>query len=774
MFLRLLSGKEWTVSENSIDAEKIRFQETVFTLGNGYLGSRGILEEGHKNGYAGTYIAGIYDHGGGQSFELVNAPNPVHVEIYAGGKKLSLENMEVVEYSRTLDIKKATLLRRTVFKDAGRRYEYRSMRFFSLKDMHTGVMAFSFKSLDGDVQVVVKHIIDGTTENKGQAIGDPVKHYAVTRAAAGEAGDEALYLEAKTTDYGISIGMAAAGEIKGAGLEPGVKWDFNTEKDSVERECSFTARQGKRYRFDVFISIYTSREQKQEVKKACLNGVMAAREYGFAKLFKAHVKAWENRWHDSSITIEGEDFLQKALRFNMYHLLIAAPPGDIDVSIAAKTLSGEWYKGHVFWDTEIFVLPFFIFTKPEIAKNLLMYRYRRLQQAREGAQAQGFKGALWPWESASSGRDETPQTWVNFDGTIIPVHNTKREHHIAGDVIYGLSLYYRATGDKDFMLRYGAEMIFETARFWASRAVYDREREHYVIKEVIGPNEFQECVNNNSYTNYLAGWTLRFGVELYYKLKNHPRKLGSIAKKIGLMKQEVEKWRETAEKIVFLISPAGLIEEFEGYFNKKDVLISEWDENGMPVWPAGVNLADAKDTQLVKQADTILLLQLFSGDFSLDVKRINFDYYLKRTTHKSSLSLSSHAIIALELGDLKRAYEFFVQAAKTDIGNVYGNTELGVHAAALGGAWQIAVYGFAGVTIKGGMLRINPVLPEQWRRLNFRLWFKKTLIEFNISKNGTQAFVVKTKGGNREGTVLEIYGERYLLRPGEKINAKER
>jgi kojibiose phosphorylase len=781
MFLKLLSEKDWVIFEDKINEQKIRFQETLFTIGNGYLGLRGILEEGSRQNYAGTYIAGVYDHKEGQPAELVNAPNPIGVEINVDGKRLSPDNMAVIEHRRILDLKKAALSRKTVFKDpdTGKRYEYESRRFFSLKDIHTGAMAFSFRPLDGNVRVVFKHIIDGTTKNLVQAIGDPVKHYAVNWAAASGSKnrnkDRVIYLEAKTIESRISLGFAAAGEVKGAGLETGVKWEYKLGQEFIEQECSFMAQKGKRYNFEVYLSIYTSREQRQGLKKACLDGARTAKKLGIAQLFKAHVRAWDKRWQYSDVKIEGEDSWQKILRFNLYHLLIAAPPKDIDTSIAAKTLTGEWYKGHIFWDTEVFILPFFIFTQPEIARNLLLYRYRRLEQAREGAGAQGYKGTLWPWESAAGGRDETPQTWVNFDGTIIPVYNSTREHHIAGDVIYGISLYHRATSDEAFMLQYGAEMVFEAARFWVSRVTYNSEKDSYEIKKVIGPNEFQECVNNNSYTNALARWTLKYAVELYSHFQNnHPRKLKVIIKKIGLKPEEVTDWKEIADKIVFLILTNGLIEEFEGYFQKREVTIRKWDNNGLPVWPDEVSLAEAKNTQLIKQADVILLLQLFSNEFSTSIKEINYKYYALRTTHKSSLSLSSYAIVALELGEAERADKYFKQAVKTDFSDIYGNTELGVHAAALGGVWQIIGYGFAGIKIKDGILKLRPALPENWKRLNFRLWFKQALIEFDISRNVAEAFIVKDKILRRKGIELEIYDQKHTLYSGEKITVEER
>jgi len=761
---KLSPNKNWTICESNIDRGKMRFQETIFTLGNGYLGSRGILEEGYKEGYAGTYIAGVYDRSKGKSFELVNVPNPFRVEVCVNGKKLSVDGMEIVEHRRILDMKNAVLWRHTVFKDAVGRYEYDSRRFFSLRDMHIGVMIFSFRSLDGDARVVVRRAIDGTTKNKVQAVGSPIKHYSVTQTSNSR--DGVLYLEAKTNDLSIVIGMAS-----GCDVVSDVEARAYADRESVVREVSFNAGKGKRYKFNDYISIYTSRDIKHDVKTACINEVETAKECGIPRLLKCHARAWNRRWQYSDISIEGDLLAQKALRFDIYHLLIAAPPNDIDVSIAAKALSGEWYKGHVFWDTEIYVLPFFIYTQPRVAREFLIYRYRRLKQARDRAQAQGYKGALWPWESAASGEDETPQSWVNFDGTVIPVYNPKREHHIASDVAYGVFLYYQVTGDEDFMLKYGAEMIFEAARFWASRVIYDRRLERYEVRRVIGPNEFQECVNNNSYTNALARWTLRYASEFYCCLgKKHPRKLRTTTRKIGLKEAQVDTWKEVADKIIFLVRPDGLIEEFEGYFARKDVTINEWDENGMPIWPSEVKLAEVKETQLVKQADVLLLLHLFSEEFSRGVKRINFDYYEKRTTHKSSLSIPSYAILANELGKTEKAYKYFIQAVNADINDTYGNTGLGIHAAALGGAWQIAMNGFAGIRVKDNTLGIIPVLPEHWQSMRFRIWFKGTLIEFFIPRDEIEAFIVKS----RKGVNIELYGQKYFLYQGQTVNAKKK
>ncbi|MFA5384439.1 MAG: hypothetical protein WC364_07210 [Eubacteriales bacterium] len=768
-----ISKDDWIISEEGFDKQKTGFWETIFTLGNGYLGSRGVLEESFENGYPGNYLAGIYDQAGSQPFEIVNAPNPLRTEIYINGGRLSVNEMKIAEHRRVLDLKKAVLHRRTVFQNDQGRYEYESARFFSLKDFHAAVMVFSLKPLDCDAEITVKRIIDGTTENAVQAVGDPVKHYSV-RDCSFHNPEGAVYLEAKTINSGQSIGMAADLEFSGRSTPAEVRWAVSASEEIISRECSFKAAKGKRYTFTSFISIYTSRDKERSIKKSCLESLSALKVKDAAAIFKAHCGAWGKRWANSDFLIDGEAFLQNNMRLNIYHLLIAVPPEDLDVSIPAKTLSGEWYKGHIFWDAEIFVLPFFVFTQPELAKNLLLYRYRRLKQARAKARGSGYEGAWWPWESAESGDDETPETWINYDGTVIPVHVSKREIHIAGDIIYGVVLYYLATSDREFMLRYGAEMVFETARFWATRVNYNSEKDYYEIKDVIGPNEFQECVDNNFYTNYMARWNLRYAAELYDLLaKEHPLRLNRLAKKIELKKEEIQSWREISKKIIAFIDQDGLIEEFEGYFSKKEFLIQEWDKDGMPVWPASLDLAEVKDTQLVKQADVILLIRLFATEFDGQVKKVNHDFYEKRTTHKSSLSLPSYAITALELGNIRESYKHFMQAVRADYGNLYGNTELGVHAAALGGAWQIAGYGFTGLKIKEGILSVNPVLPGEISGIRLNFWFRNALFELKVAnveeKLEVEVLFVRDRIRNREGIWLEICGEKCFLSRGQKV-----
>jgi kojibiose phosphorylase len=749
----------WTLTEDSVPIDDMHVHETLLTLGNGYLGSRGVFEEGLAGGYAGTYLAGIYDNDDTASSEIVNLPNPMALQVMLDGDFLSPPQFQMESHRRDLDFRHAILHRETTYQGASiGRIAYRSLRFFSLDDIHLGAQRAWLRPLDQDAEVLVRATIDCTTLNEVRASSRSVQHYEVVAVEALE--PEMLLVLVRTLSSDIQVGFALSlsGWVsEGAALRSSLR--HRRIADFPALELSFRAQAGHEYRFDRFVSTYTSRDT-EEVREACRAKLLSARERGVDVALGAHKARWEKVWESAHLEIEGQDRVQEAMRFNQYHLLIASPLSEeIDASIPAKTLSGEWYKGHIFWDTEIYALPFFIFSQPEAARNMLLYRYRRLDAARENAARLGYEGALWPWESASSGLDETPDWWVNFDGSKIPVYNREREHHIAGDVIYALANYHRVTGDEIFMLQQGAEMVFETARFWASRVTLNESSGEYEIRKVIGPNEFQESVNNNAYTNYLARWTLQYAADLFARLeREHGADLDSLAKRIDLHGTEVDSWRDVASHIAFRVGPDGLIEEFDGYFDLRDVVVREWDENGIPAWPEEVDLAQVKETQLIKQADVVLLLTLFPDAFSDEQRRVNLDYYEPRTTHKSSLSPPSYAILAAQLGEVSRAYKYCMPSVRVDLGDIHGNTDKGMHAAAIGGAWQMLAHGFGGIWVGERGLQIWPRLPQGWRRLSLRLWYQGALLACAMSSDRVELKMLEEARQSTGDLEVEIFG----------------
>ncbi|MFQ3547438.1 MAG: glycosyl hydrolase family 65 protein, partial [Termitinemataceae bacterium] len=455
-------------------------------------------------------------------------------------------------------------------------------------------------------------------------------------------------------------------------------------------------------------------------------GLAAYVESGYSKEFEAHRCVMEAFWQDTDVEIRGDNRALRALRFNLFHLSSCANPEDEYVSIGAKGLHGEGYKGHVFWDTETFMLPFFIFTQPSTARSLLAYRYHTLQGARQNAQHGGFQGARFPWESADTGLEVTPPWGVDYAGHRVRIWTGEQEVHISADITYAILKYLQVSGDAAFLRTQGLQILLETAQFWASYAKYNEKLDRYEIQKVIGPDEFHEHVNNNAYTNYLAAWALRKTIAIVKDLEDRsPTELEEILKIAQVTAADLERWELIANKLYIPVTKDGLIEQFEGYFSLKDIPITEWDANGMPRWPKDLDVRRLSETQLIKQPDVVMLFALLGEEFPLDQKIKNYEYYEKRTMHKSSLSPSIYAMVGLSLGKHDHAYEYFIKAAETDLVDNQGNTAHGLHAANTGGTWQSAVLGFGGLSVdKDGVLRVEPWLPPHWESLRYHVYWK--------------------------------------------------
>ena len=765
-FAKCLSPKDWLVVDRGWSAEKLGVAESLFTLGNGYLGSRGIYEEIPDGTDPGTYIAGVYDSAASMVPELVNAPNPIDFRIIVEGEKLDIGRMDIVENERILDMGKGFILRRTVFSDTKkRRFLYESLRFLSLSDPHIGAMQVYLKALDEPAKIIVQDTVDDSVTNAGSLLEGRKRH---TQLVDVSASGDINYLCVKTFTRKIWIAYAsflavARGSGQGVGTLNRI---FNMSVKKNETVC--------------FTKIFSMRTSKHtghlRLKKTAIADLTRAKNVRFENLLKRHTRAWREKWKNVDIKIEGDRDIQKALRFNMYHLLIAGKTGDENVSVSARTLSGNGYRGHIFWDTEIFILPFFIYTDPGIARNLLMYRFHRLNCARAIARENGYKGVLFPWESADTGCDTTPPYAKNLDGTIIEIHTGEKEHHITSDVAYGALQYFHATGDVEFMRKAGCEILFETARFWASRVTRGPKGKWLEIKNVIGPDEFHEGVDNNAYTNVMAKWNLYSAKALYDAFgKKYPRFLRKVSGKIALKSKEAEDWVKIADKIKVPFSKSkGIIEEFDGYLRKRDIVPNKLNRFFMPILPKNVSLDDMPGTQLVKQADVIMLMYLLPDLLSDEEKARNYLYYVKRTLHKSSLSPSIYSIIASEAGDATRGYLYFLFSAYADLKNTHGNTPEGIHAASLGGTWQAAICGFAGFRLVDGMPSFEPRVPFHWRNMEFCLKWKGRDLKIRLSNKKIEFLAVSPKKGD---VTIRAFGSVYKIPFNKKttiLNKKER
>jgi len=757
-FKDILSPDEWLIHEKGFDASVMQEYESLFTLGNGYMGSRGILEEIPYDTAPGTYIAGVFDKSISQVSEIVNAPNPVDLRIIAEGEKIDIKGMYLHEHNRALDMKKGLLARHTVLANSRKeRFDYKSLRFISSDHRQLGAMRIWVTALDAPIILTIQDNINTSVRNKGVLTEGRKKHFQINEVRSEKSIN---YVCAKTQETSILLSCATHLTVSHG----------NREYSAPDQSFDIRLKKGETLILTKVFYGRTSRHlSRRLLRDRAIKSIKKYAKLGFDRLLNRQIKIFSGLWQSSDITFSGDSDAQKTLRFNIYHMLIAGNSYDSDVSIGARALTGEGYRGHVFWDTEIFVLPFYIYTFPKIAKNLLIYRYNRLDAARDIAKKKKFKGALFPWESADTGEDETPQWHKDFDGTIIEISTQDYEHHIVADIAFGLWHYYIATGDKKFMSRYGAEMLFETARFWASRVKKNKKDKRFEIHGVMGPDEFHPNVNNNAYTNGMAQWNLKVAAELCSDfIKKHPARFKVISAKIGLKPNEYKQWADISEKLYIPVSPRSkVIEEFEGYFRKRDVAIRTFDKDFMPEFPPNLPLSKVGQTQLVKQLDACMLLYLLSEEFDSEILKSTHAYYEKRTVHKSSLSPSINAIINLRTGNAMRAYQYFLCGLGADLKMNQSNVLDGIHAASLGGSWQAVVNGFGGMRVKDGYLSFKPRLPEYWRDLEFFLNFRGKQLNVRITHKDIRISVKALK--NKRPLKVEVSGDLYTIIPGKSI-----
>lgn len=737
-----LGAAEWQVTESGFDAEEANAFETLFTIGNGRLGTRGTLEEGHVGERSGTFLSGVYDGYQVPVIDLVNAPDWLALAVVVNGVRLDVQSCRVVEHERALDFRHGVLWRRTVFIDGdGRRTQLESLRFASFADRRLCALRVEVTPLDHDAEVLVQSALAGRRRNlerlpvypEGTTFAPEVRwdkwaeaKHLVEVSKAEQA--DAIYLEMRTIETGINLGYGSLLQSSQGPDRRVVQRSY----ERIEEQQHFTVASGQTLRLDKLVTIATSRDQVDDVQVSCLETLRTHAEAGFTPSLERSREVWELMWADCDCAIDGDAEGTRAVRFGIYQLLIAANGDDPTVNIGAKSLTGEGYRGHVFWDTEVLMLPFFIYTQPSTARSLLRYRYHTLQAARELARESGLRGARYPWESADTGREECPMWTVDGANRF---WTRDEEIHVSADVAYGILTYVEATGDTGFLTEFGAEILFETSRFWVDRTTYEPDTDQYSLKQVMGPDEFHSHVDNNAFTNRMAQWALTQSAQVYADLlKQHPDALAAISKKIGLNPEEVDQWRNVAAKIVYHLDPdRGVLEQFDQYFERLDVPITEWDQNNMPRYPKGYHHFNCEDTQLLKQPDVVMLMHVLPDEFSQEVKKANFEYYEARTLHKSSLSPAIHAIMGIEVGDSTRALQYFYRSALVDLANNQGNTEEGVHIASAGGTWQILVCGFGGFRVRHQHMTFNPWLPAGWQRIHFRLRWRGNSVQVTVS-----------------------------------------
>jgi len=730
---------DWVLLVAGYDSLRESSVESRFAISNGFLGVRGARSTTRGGRWvvpARTYVAGLFDTSGADHATrgLIPAADWLRVRILLPGGPLLHHPGDVSSHRMTLDMRRGALLsegRHLKAPDLG--LHGKTSRLVSLSDRAIGLQLIRLEIEYGELDMTLEASFEGT--DLGLVV-DRLGH------------DLGLW-HTQHSGKRLAIATMERLQVDGRDIPP-------TALGALKSSWTWKSRPGQVVCFQRCVAIVRGDTNGPDPARQALERLNRAKDLGWPGVAAAHEAAWISRWQCSDVVVDGDADAQLALRFALYHLNSAANPADERVSIGARALTGEDYHGHVFWDTEIFLLPFYTLTWPEAARALLMYRFHTLDGARAKAAGMGWRGALYAWESADTGAEMTPEQVIGPDRRVIDVLCGKQEQHISADVAYAVWQYWQATGDESFLLDAGAEILFETARFWSSRALPEADGRCH-IRGVIGPDEYHEQIDDNAYTNVMARWNILRALDVAALLRSRwPARWGSLASRLDLTDDGLMAWLHVAETMATGLDPAtGLFQQFAGYFALEDIDLVNYAGRTVPM-DVVLGHERAQKSQIVKQADVVALLGLLPQEFIGDTKVANFRYYEPRCSHGSSLSPAMHGLVAARLGDTEMALRYFRQTAAIDLADTHVVTDGGVHIAALGGIWMLVVWGFAGLSLRNDGLAIDPRLPAGWRNLTFRAQWRRRSLRISIDA-GKQTVEAILEAG--EPMVLFIGGE---------------
>lgn len=761
---------EWSLCEDVYEDENNQRSESVFALGNGYIGMRGNFEEGY-HGIAGTSVTGNYLNGFFDSEPIVypegaygypsrnqsmlNITDAKIIELSIDAHKFHLNTGKVHQYKRTLDMKNGILCREVEWESpAGHRVLIRIRRMVALQHKHLAAVHYEVTALNFEGAVTLTSIMNGTIEK--QVVTDDPRLGAGTAEASllpegtGQC-ESFVWMKQRTRHTRFALLTAMSHRLDS--LSEYAK----SEKLEVEHICSeYTVRvlQGDKVSLTKYFTYHTSKDyDEEELMDRSERVLNMAADLGFEGLVQEQQAYLDSFWSRADVEIKGDPALQQGIRFNAYQLLQSVGRDGV-TNIGAKGLTGEGYEGHYFWDTEMYMLPFFTYTQPEISRALLEFRYSTLGKARERATVMSQKGALYPWRTIDG--DE--------NSAYFPAGTAQA--HINADIVYALRQYVQATGDYDLLVDKGAEIVFETSRFWVDLGHFNQALGGaFCIDAVTGPDEYTAIVNNNAYTNLMVQNQLYFAHETAELLREHyPEDYKRLEQSIGLTAEEVQGWLEAAERM-FIPFDEGL-----GIYAQDDTFLKKkkWDFDNTPAdkYPLLLNYHPLViyRHQVLKQPDLVMALFLLSDKFTLADKIRNYNYYEPLTTHDSSLSPCIHSIISAEIGDLEGAYEYFDRTVRMDLDDINRNVKDGLHTAAMAGSWMSIVNGFGGMRQNQGIMSFNPTLPSKWDSYRFKIVNRGQLVEIFVNREEVTYTLLKG-----EGLEIKHKGQRVFLKPQEAI-----
>ncbi|MCJ8010297.1 beta-phosphoglucomutase [Paenibacillus sp. KQZ6P-2] len=735
--------RAWSLAEEAYDDENNQRSESVFALGNGYIGMRGNFEEGYHgvkgNSVTGNYVNGFYDakpivypEGAygypSRNQSMLNVTNAQCIELSVGEDPFHLNTGRVISFKRELDMTRGFLWRQVEWESpSGGHVRLNFHRIVSLEYKHLAAIQVEIESINYTGDISFHSFMDGKIA-EAEVTDDP-------RLGSG-GGEPSLILEQlehqgelavlkqHTRHTGFKLLTAISHQLAGT-----TAFESVNTKDGEKIGTEFTLKlaPGEKVTLTKFISYHTSKnEAGQELEKQTAETHHMASGLGFNKLLSGQEAYLESFWQHADVEIEGDPALQQGIRFNAFQLLQSVGR-DGKTNIGAKGLTGEGYEGHYFWDTEMYMMPFFTYTQPDIARALMDFRYATLDKARSRAEVMSQKGALYPWRTIDG----------EENSAYFPAGTAQM--HINADVAYAIKQYVQATGDEEFLVNKGAEILFETSRFWVDLGHYNEAKGGaFCIDDVTGPDEYTAIVNNNTYTNLMVQSQLNYAWETAQLLHwDYPEAYERIRKAIGLTEEEIEDWREAASRMfVPYDEQLGIYAQDDTFLSKKKWDFENTPEDKYPLLLHYHPLVIYRH-QVLKQADTVMALFLLSEKFTLEEKIRNYQYYEPLTTHDSSLSPCIHSIVSAEIGDLEGAYAYFDRTVRMDLDDINRNAKDGLHTAAMAGSWMSIVNGFAGMRLTDGSLSFSPALPAQWESCSFRVMYQGQLLKVCMGRSET-------------------------------------
>jgi len=783
----------WSLVFEDFDVAKEGIREALCTLGNGYFATRGAAAGAVADGihYPGTYFAGGYNRLSTEiagrvvdNEDLVNFPNWLALQFRIGEDDwFDLRAVKLLSYRQALDLRRGVLLRCIRFEDGqGRESTLKERRLVSMGSMHLGAIELTLIADNWSAGVTLRSAIDGRVVNAGAKLYRKFNNKHLEPLASKALEEGSVRLLVRTCQSNLHVAQAARTRVFKNGQRLDVRRRTIAEPEHIAEELTVDLKQGETLVVEKLASLYTSRDAA--ISECGLEAEKAiARAGGFDTEMTNHVHAWQHLWRQFEVHVEPADPALKVnvpmlLRLNMFHLLQAVSPNSIglDIGVPARGWTGEAYQGHVFWD-ELFIFPFFNYRIPEITRSLLLYRYRRLGEARAAAEMAGFKGAMFPWQSGSDGQEETQAFNLNPRSQRWVADNSYLQRHVGSAVAHNVWEYFQVTRDVEFMNVYGAELILEIARFWSSIASFNDERGRYEIRGVVGPDEFHDGypgsttpgINNNAYTNIMAVWVLCRALEVLELLSEIRR--AELTTRLGISEEEVARWGDISRRMSVPFHD-GVISQFEGYDALRELDWENYRRRYGNIQRLDLILEAENDSanryKLSKQADVLMLFYLFSSEelrelfdrlgypFEYETIPRNIAYYTSRASHGSTLSRVAYSWV-LARSDRPRAMEFLAQALQSDVSDIQqGTTAEGIHLGAMAGTVDLVQRVSTGIEIRGDVLRLNPELPQEMERLDMRIRYRGHSLDLRLTR---ASLTIRGRDGAAPPITLCVDGE---------------